>query len=623
MAAEDYLNIKVNQQTLRPHIYSTQNSNYEYDDVNQYYNDVYDYFPSANRTYNAYTGMYNIDANVNGKRKGRRPKRRKSRRNSNSSTTNAIITYRKIYNNRTRDNKSLSENFNIIGKHGDSIFSSCKGLSEGFGRIATLAIIAIGALLSIRSYLDIKNSSFNPEYAPEGYTNMSKYSGLSTGKVSEQMKNQIKSDEGGFKERAYWDKDGYSIGYGHHGLVNGKPIYEGQIITKEQADALFEQDISVAENRVKNQLKKAGITTPISQNMFDAMVNYVYNAGSLGPKFLAKLKAGDYQGATQELEVGNENLARMARIRQLFSSDIDATNKLKMEVQSINLVTPTEEVTRAGEIAQFRNGAKIGEYVMSNPNQKRHYIELSERAQAFLEETGGKGRITSGAEGDTHVRGTGMTHMAGNKIDVAAYNSTDWNEWADIAIPFIKNPHTAFITFEGFRKWEYDKIEPIIFSKIDDALKRKCLSKVSHGWGTLGKRFLNYADAPKYIKNGKHLDIGIKLDAYSKKENKTVIKEEEQSANKQRLTDGQNILANTSNNKPTTAKESSGGDVKGKDNAKNSPILITPQSKTNGGQSQGGASKGNIIGSKNVNVGKKSIVEQIRDANRNYVKGRN
>lgn len=72
----------------------------------------------------------------------------------------------------------------------------------------------------------------------------------------------------GFSSTAYWDVDGYSIGYGHHGAR------AGQTVTRDQAEQLLAADLAVFEQAV-NQANPS-----LSQNQFDAAVSLCYNIGT-------------------------------------------------------------------------------------------------------------------------------------------------------------------------------------------------------------------------------------------------------------------------------------------------------------------------------------------------------
>lgn len=74
------------------------------------------------------------------------------------------------------------------------------------------------------------------------------------------------------KTEKYW-----TIGYGHY----GSDVKSGQVITKEKADELFQQDLRTkAEgcvNRLVALLKSKG--KALTQNKYDALVSFVFNVG--------------------------------------------------------------------------------------------------------------------------------------------------------------------------------------------------------------------------------------------------------------------------------------------------------------------------------------------------------
>lgn len=67
-----------------------------------------------------------------------------------------------------------------------------------------------------------------------------------------------------------------TIGYGHTGTVDGKPIKVGMKITKGQATELLLEDLEKFEAKV-NKYPRYKWT----QNEFDAMVSFAYNIGSI------------------------------------------------------------------------------------------------------------------------------------------------------------------------------------------------------------------------------------------------------------------------------------------------------------------------------------------------------
>jgi lysozyme len=100
---------------------------------------------------------------------------------------------------------------------------------------------------------------------------------------------------------SYWDDKGkcWTIGVGH----TGPDVYQGLTITQAQADALLYQDIQTAEDAV-NRL----VTVPLTQDQFDALVDFVFNEGQghfCNSTLLKLLNAGDYAGADEQFSEWN------------------------------------------------------------------------------------------------------------------------------------------------------------------------------------------------------------------------------------------------------------------------------------------------------------------------------
>lgn len=82
------------------------------------------------------------------------------------------------------------------------------------------------------------------------------------------------------KLTAYWDSNGYSIGWGHH----SKNVKKGQKITQAKADALLREDIKSAEAAAKRLIKALPYKYNFSQAFFDGLVDCIYNCGEGGVK---------------------------------------------------------------------------------------------------------------------------------------------------------------------------------------------------------------------------------------------------------------------------------------------------------------------------------------------------
>ena len=88
-------------------------------------------------------------------------------------------------------------------------------------------------------------------------------------KISSQGLQLLKNFEG-CRLKAYWDVNGYSIGYGHH----GSDVSKDMKITQAEADAFLKKDVAKFEKAV-NALKY-----DFNQNQFDALVDFAYNCGA-------------------------------------------------------------------------------------------------------------------------------------------------------------------------------------------------------------------------------------------------------------------------------------------------------------------------------------------------------
>ena len=90
-----------------------------------------------------------------------------------------------------------------------------------------------------------------------------------------------------------------TIGYGHTGKVDGKPITKSMQITKEKAEELYRKDF---ETHIKplNEVK-----VPLTSNQKIALSSFIYNIGPSGfirSGVLKKLNVGDYKGAADKFE---------------------------------------------------------------------------------------------------------------------------------------------------------------------------------------------------------------------------------------------------------------------------------------------------------------------------------
>ena len=102
-------------------------------------------------------------------------------------------------------------------------------------------------------------------------TNVSAYS------ISKAGKSFIKDQEK-CSLTAYWDSNGYSIGWGHH----GKDVKKNIKISKIQANKYFEKDIKKFEDAANRLINNLPYKYKFSQGFFDGLCSLVYNAGESG-----------------------------------------------------------------------------------------------------------------------------------------------------------------------------------------------------------------------------------------------------------------------------------------------------------------------------------------------------
>jgi lysozyme len=114
---------------------------------------------------------------------------------------------------------------------------------------------------------------------------------------------------------AYRDIKGVlTIGFGH----TGPEVHPGMVITEAEADALLVKDMQVADLAV-NRL----VTASLSQNQFDALVDFTFNLGEgvlARSTLLRVLNTGKYDYAADQLlawdHAGGQVVAGLLRRRR-------------------------------------------------------------------------------------------------------------------------------------------------------------------------------------------------------------------------------------------------------------------------------------------------------------------
>ena len=109
-----------------------------------------------------------------------------------------------------------------------------------------------------------------------------------------------------FEPNAYkpTPNDVWTIGYGHTGLVDGKPITEGMTITKEKAEELYRKDFESHTYTLKN------VHVPLTNNQKIALASFLFNLGpgvlNKDSDILKKLNKGDFKGASDIMDRYNK-----------------------------------------------------------------------------------------------------------------------------------------------------------------------------------------------------------------------------------------------------------------------------------------------------------------------------
>ncbi len=120
----------------------------------------------------------------------------------------------------------------------------------------------------------------------------------------------------GFRAAAYWDDKGnrWTIGYGH----TGTDVYPGLSWTQAQATVALMADIQWAAGVVNRFVTRA-----LTQNEFDALTDFVFNAGSGNfqhSTLLKMIEVGNFAAAAQEFDKwdrsGGSIVAGLLRRRQ-------------------------------------------------------------------------------------------------------------------------------------------------------------------------------------------------------------------------------------------------------------------------------------------------------------------
>lgn len=126
----------------------------------------------------------------------------------------------------------------------------------------------------------------------------------------------------GLRLIAYKDSAGvWTIGYGSTRYKNGAPVKRGDTLVNEEcANDLLLVTMQQYVDAVNNDVK-----VPLTQNQFDALVDFTYNEGTGAlamSTLLKKLNAKDYAGAADQFlnwdEITNPNTHQKEVLNDLY-----------------------------------------------------------------------------------------------------------------------------------------------------------------------------------------------------------------------------------------------------------------------------------------------------------------
>jgi lysozyme len=215
-------------------------------------------------------------------------------------------------------------------------------------------------------------------------------------KSSIELKNFLKYEEGSIKHKgepvlkAYKLGDGMiTVGWGHAEKISKSKFKKGQIITKETAEELLNNDIKDAEkylNNILNNWKEQGIQYDINQGMYDVMVSLIFNMGIGNFKkseFIQLVKNGQYDLAKEKILTTNVTWPGHKPRREKESEMFDYNNNLNKKLIALNEFSITK--TKNKIIDDFQNIIKG--LKQQNSETKSAFKKISQYSKGEIELT--------------------------------------------------------------------------------------------------------------------------------------------------------------------------------------------------------------------------------------------
>ena len=180
----------------------------------------------------------------------------------------------------------------------------------------------------------------------------------------------------------------WTIGYGHTGMVDGKPICEGMTITKAKAEQLLKEDMNSNNKYVK---AVENLKVPMNENQYSALISFAYNlgAGIFTGSLLKAIKKQDWEDVARQMKLYNK-----ARVNGKLTVLKGLDRRRKAEAKL--LLTPVKEVSTPQEDKELSQAVSkiIKSGVNINFNQwKRMDLIKTAFVPILLDKLGGLDRL--------------------------------------------------------------------------------------------------------------------------------------------------------------------------------------------------------------------------------------
>jgi lysozyme len=238
-----------------------------------------------------------------------------------------ILTYNEYLFESKNDYELITESFGMnIKKYLKYLLNKVKNLSKN--KKKEILTIGITSLLLFTGYDEVKKYINDPEIKNElnleeytktlfneilsdvNFKMLQEFKDPTNMKLSQNGWDLIKYEEGDIINKgepvltAYKIGDGMiTIGWGHAEKIKDSKYKVGDVITRNQAQKLLQEDLKNAADGVRrmfSQWQEKGIYIKLTQEQFDVLVSMAFNMGITGLRqtdLIKEIKKGNYQKA--------------------------------------------------------------------------------------------------------------------------------------------------------------------------------------------------------------------------------------------------------------------------------------------------------------------------------------